>query len=518
MPDDPMLTLVTPLISAVVIALFLRRQGNLAAGVSVAAAGIVCLLSIKLIWGGGPEEGHVTYKWMHLGALKMNLGYLWNSNTATMLFVVSFVGFWIHIFSLGYMHDDEGKARFFGGLSIFMFSMLGIVLADNLFMIFIFWELVGFSSYMLIAHYHKTDEASQACKKAFIVNRVGDLGFLLGIILTFWSLGTVDLGELKAIAAQHPEKVTHALGLLLMCGFIGKSAQFPLHVWLPDAMAGPTPVSALIHAATMVAAGIYFLIRVDFLFTPQVLDLIMWLGAGMALYAGVCALTQRDIKKILAYSTLSQLGYMTAAFGLGYPGIALFHLTTHAFFKALMFLGSGSVIHACHHEQDIFRMGGLARRMPITTLTFGIGVLAISGFPFLSGFFSKDAILVAARLGDFPAFLILMVSACLTCFYMGRLYWIAFFGKANSDKASNARETSIVMWLPLVVLAALSIVGGYANAPYMGELFKAFGGSLLNGSRVQFMSKATRRPTRCSTSSGPQPGSSAWAEAVFFTG
>mgnify|MGYP002820826769 FL=1 len=386
--------LVTPLISAALIALFLRRQGNLAAGVSVAAAGILCVLSLQLIFGNGAES--IAYKWLEIGSLRIDMGFLWNHETATMLFVVAFVGFWIHVFSLGYMNDDESKARYFGGLSIFMFSMLGIVFADNLFMIFIFWELVGFSSYMLIAHYHKTDEASNACKKAFIVNRIGDLGFVLGILVTYWSLGTASLEELQTIATQHPDKVTTAIGLLLMCGFLGKSAQFPLHVWLPDAMAGPTPVSALIHAATMVAAGIYFLIRVQFLITADVLNTIAWLGAAMALYAGICALTQKDIKKILAYSTLSQLGFMSAAFGLGYPGIALFHLTTHAFFKALMFLGSGSVIYGCHHEQNIFKMGGLSKRMPITTLTFGIGVLAISGFPFLSGFFSKDAILIAA--------------------------------------------------------------------------------------------------------------------------
>ena len=295
--DPSMLTiLVTPLISAALVALFLRRQGNLAAGVSVAAAGILCVLSLQLIFGNGAES--IAYKWIEIGSLRIDMGFLWNHETATMLFVVAFVGFWIHVFSLGYMNDDESKARYFGGLSIFMFSMLGIVFADNLFMIFIFWELVGFSSYMLIAHYHKTYEASNACKKAFIVNRIGDLGFVLGILVTYWSLGTASLEELQTIATQHPDKVTTAIGLLLMCGFLGKSAQFPLHVWLPDAMAGPTPVSALIHAATMVAAGIYFLIRVQFLITADVLNTIAWLGATMALYAGICALTQKDIKKI----------------------------------------------------------------------------------------------------------------------------------------------------------------------------------------------------------------------------
>ncbi len=470
--------LVIPLISAVIIALFLRKRGEAASLVSVAAAGFLCILSLKLIFGGGPAADHVAYRWMEIGSMRIDMGFLWDANTATMLFVVAFVGFLIHIFSLGYMHDDEAKARFFGGLSIFMFSMLGIVFADNLFMIFIFWELVGFSSYMLIAHYHKTEEASQACKKAFIVNRIGDLGFVLGIILTYWTLGTANITELQGLAEANPDKVTNTLGLLLMCGFLGKSAQFPLHVWLPDAMAGPTPVSALIHAATMVAAGVYFLIRVQFLISADVMTVIAWLGAAMALYAGICALTQRDIKKILAYSTLSQLGYMAAAFGLGYPGIALFHLTTHAFFKALMFLGSGSVIYGCHHEQDIFKMGGLSKKMPITTATFGIGVLAISGFPFLSGFFSKDAILIAANLGNQPIFVLLMVAAFLTSFYMGRLFWITFFGTPNSDHAEHAKETPGLMWAPLVVLAILSAVGGSEHVPFIKELFHAFEGSL----------------------------------------
>ena len=259
-----------------------------------------------------------------------------------------------------------------------MFSMLGITLADNLIMIFVFWELVGFSSYLLIAHYYSTEDAAQASKKAFIVNRIGDFGFLIGIVLTYWTFSTVHLAELADLANFDPSLVTTAICLALACGFIGKSAQFPLHAWLPDAMAGPTPVSAPIHAATMVAAGIYLLLRIEFPLTAQALALIALLGAwGWGFMLGFCALVQRDIKKILAYSTLSY--HMAAAFGLGMPGIALFHLMTHAFFKALMFLGSRSVIHACHHEQDVFKYGGLRKRMPITAYTFLIGVLAISG-------------------------------------------------------------------------------------------------------------------------------------------
>jgi NADH-quinone oxidoreductase subunit L len=246
-----------------------------------------------------------------------------------------------------------------------------------------------------------------------------------------------------------------------MCGFIGKSAQFPLHVWLPDAMAGPTPVSALIHAATMVAAGVYFLIRIDFLFPQEVLTLITYLGASVAVYAGFCAYGQNDIKKILAYSTLSQLGYMAAAFGLGFPGVALFHLITHAFFKALLFLGAGSVIHGCHHEQDIFKMGGLLKKMPITAITFLIGTCALCGVYGLSGFFSKDAILIAGGLGNTPIFYLLTLGALMTAGYMGRLFWIAFLGEPKSDEASHAKESPLTMLLPLIVLAVLSIAGGW---------------------------------------------------------
>ena len=251
------------------------------------------------------------------------------------------------------------------------------------------------------------------------------------------------------------------IGAFLMCGFIGKSAQFPLHVWLPDAMAGPTPVSALIHAATMVAAGVYFLIRIDFLFTPDVLNFIAWLGTVVAVYAGFCAYAQNDIKRVLAYSTLSQLGYMAAAFGLGFPGIALFHLITHAFFKALLFLGAGSVIHGCHHEQDIFKMGGLLKRMPITSITFAIGLLALCGFYLSAGYFSKDAILIAGELVNPPIFYLLTAGAFLTAGYMGRLFWIAFLGEPKSDAASHAHESPLTMLIPLILLAVLSVVGGF---------------------------------------------------------
>ncbi len=450
-----------PLLSAAVTLLFLRKNGNLASLLSVSTAGGILVLALGLIFSDNPDALAWDTTWFAMGGWELRFGFLIDAPAKLLLFIVAFVGFLIHVFSLGYMADDSARSRYFGGLSIFMFSMLGITLADNLVMIFVFWELVGFSSYLLIAHYFKTDEAAKASRKAFIVNRVGDFGFLIGIVLTYWTYGTVNLSELADLADFSPSLATTGLCLALACGFIGKSAQFPLHVWLPDAMAGPTPVSALIHAATMVAAGVYLLLRIDFLFTEEALGLIAFLGAAMGLYAGFCALVQRDIKKILAYSTLSQLGYMAAAFGLGAPGVALFHLTTHAFFKALMFLGSGSVIHACHHEQDIFNYGGLRKRMPITALTFLIGVLAISGVNFLSGYFSKDAILLWAYNFNMPIFVILYAGAILTSIYMFRLYFITFEGKARSKYAEDAKENSLLMTGPLIVLAVFSIFGGY---------------------------------------------------------
>ena len=450
-----------PLLSAAVTLLFLRKNGNLASLLSVSTAGGILVLALGLIFSDNPDALSWDTTWFAMGGWELRFGFLIDSPAKLLLFIVAFVGFLIHVFSLGYMADDPARPRYFGGLSIFMFSMLGITLADNLVMIFVFWELVGFSSYLLIAHYFKTDEAAKASRKAFIVNRVGDFGFLIGIVLTYWTYGTVNLSELADLADFSPSLATTGLCLALACGFIGKSAQFPLHVWLPDAMAGPTPVSALIHAATMVAAGVYLLLRIDFLFTEEALGLIAFLGAAMGLYAGFCALVQRDVKKILAYSTLSQLGYMAAAFGLGAPGVALFHLTTHAFFKALMFLGSGSVIHACHHEQDIFNYGGLRKRMPITALTFLIGVLAISGVNFLSGYFSKDAILLWAYNFNMPIFVILYAGAILTSIYMFRLYFITFEGKARSKYAEDAKENSFLMTGPLIVLAVFSVFGGY---------------------------------------------------------
>jgi NADH-quinone oxidoreductase subunit L len=484
MPQHAVLVLLLPLASAAIIALFLRRAGTLAAGVSTLVA--TAIAAIALILALHNERFEVSQEWLRLGDYSLSLGFKFDDLAALMLVIVGVVGLCVHVFSLGYMHDDAAKARFFGGLSIFMFSMIGIVLADNLFMMFIFWELVGFSSYSLINHWHDRASASDAAKKAFIVNRVGDFGFLLGIIACYYAFGTVNLTELGGkVAAGAP--VASCIPLLLFCGAIGKSAQLPLQVWLPDAMEGPTPVSALIHAATMVAAGIYMLCRINVLMVPEALTVIMWVGTATALYAALCAIVQSDIKKVLAYSTLSQLGYMVAAFGLGSlatthegdasghavliatgVGAAMFHLTTHAFFKALMFLGSGSVIHGCHHEQDIFKMGGLKKKMPLTFWTFTIGVAAISGVPFLAGFFSKDAILYLALSKSLPVFVVLAFTAVLTAFYMVRVWKLTFLGTARSDQAAHAHEGGITLTLPLVVLALLSIVGGYtARYPHV---------------------------------------------------
>jgi NADH-quinone oxidoreductase subunit L len=477
MLQHAILVLIIPLVSAAVIALFLRRAGGIAAAVSVLAATAIAAISIILAVHG--ERFESAFEWLRLGNFSLSLGVKFDDLAALMLAIVGIVGLCVHVFSLGYMHDDTAKARFFGGLSIFMFSMIGIVLADNLFMMFIFWELVGFSSWLLINHWHERQSASDASKKAFIVNRVGDFGFLLGIIACYYAFGTVNLTEL-ATKVQGGAVVASFIPLLLFCGAVGKSAQLPLQVWLPDAMEGPTPVSALIHAATMVAAGIYMLCRINVLMVPEALTVIMWIGSATALYAALCAIVQSDIKKVLAYSTLSQLGYMVAAFGLGSlasthdmggtshevllaagVGAAMFHLTTHAFFKALMFLGSGSVIHGCHHEQDIFKMGGLAKKMPLTFWTFTIGVLAIIGMPFLAGFFSKDAILYLAMTKNTPVFAVLAFTAVLTAFYMVRLWKLTFLGAPRSKDADHAHEGGITLTLPLIVLAVLSIIGGY---------------------------------------------------------
>ena len=450
-----------PLGAALFIALFLRRAGAVAAWLSTGVAFAIAALALRLLTAApGDTRWHVELA--KLGDISLGFGYLLDANARLMLFVVSFVAAWIHLFSVGYMQEDSARGRFFGGLSIFMFSILGIVVADNLLMTFIFWELVGFSSYMLIAHYFDKDFAAAASKKAFITNRIGDLGFILGIAMCLSLYGTLDFAALKDHAAA-AKSIPVAVGALLMCGFLGKSAQFPLHVWLTDAMAGPTPVSALIHAATMVAAGVYFMARVSFLLAPEVLQFIAISGAGMAALAGLCALAQTDIKKSLAYSTLAHLGIMGCALGLGHPELALMHMAMHAFFKATLFLGAGSVIHGCHHEQDMLKMGGLLKKMPLTAATFIAATLSNCAVPFLAGWYSKDAIIEAAwHDGHLAIFAFLSLAALATCLYSGRMIRLVFLGEANSEDAAHAHESPWTMTLPLVVLGLVySVAGGF---------------------------------------------------------
>ncbi len=473
--------LIEPLAAAALIALFLRRRGTIAAWLATIVAALICFRALKNGFSDVRFATHI--EWLRFGDFSLSLGVKYDDLAALMLCIVGIVGLCVHVFSLGYLHEDGAKARYFGGLSIFMFSMIGIVLADNLFMMFIFWELVGFSSWLLINHWHEKAAPAAASKKAFIANRVGDFGFLLGIIWCYYANGSVNFADL-----EKSHIASTAIPLLLFCGAVGKSAQLPLQVWLPDAMEGPTPVSALIHAATMVAAGIYMLCRINVLMVPQALEVIMWIGVATALYAALCAIVQRDIKKVLAYSTLSQLGYMVAAFGLGSlggegaehtviaagVGAAMFHLTTHAFFKALMFLGSGSVIHGCHHEQDIFKMGGLMKKMPLTGITFTIGVAAIAGLPLFSGFFSKDAILHLAQEKNTAVFALLVLTAVLTSFYMTRMWKLVFFGTPRSHEAEEAHEGGLTLTLPLVLLAALAIFAGYTTHEGTGIIYGGF--------------------------------------------
>jgi len=469
----PWLILTAPLASALLSLVWLRRHHGLAAFVSISACAIAFLVALLIFLDHSLLPS--PWKWLDIQgeySLRVEIGWLVDPWTRLMLLIVTGVGLLVHIFSLGYMAGDESRGRYFGELSLFMFSMLGIVIANNFVMLFMFWELVGLSSYLLIGYWFERPAAALAAKKAFIVNRIGDFGFMLGI-LYFWSTtGTVKFTELAAqpLIGQEPQFLT-MLGVLLFCGCIGKSAMFPLHVWLPDAMEGPTPVSALIHAATMVAAGVYMLARIFFILKlcPGALDVIAYVGGFTALFAALIATQQNDIKRILAYSTLSQLGYMVMAVGCSAPDVALFHLTTHAFFKALLFLAAGAVIYALHHEQDIWRMGGLARKIPLTFATFLVGTLALTGCPGLSGFFSKDEIIAVAQQTHPLLYWSSLLTALLTSFYMFRLVVVAFTGSARSEAAEKPHVPGFVMTVPLIILALFSAVGGFIGLQkYLG--------------------------------------------------
>jgi len=460
----PWFVLLLPLASAALITLFTRRWKNVSSAISIAAVlgsfFCSCAIFAKLDISA-PE-----FTWIDIrGVFNVPIGFVLDDLSRLMLLVVSAVGSLIHIYSLGYMRDDEGKSRYFAALSLFMFAMLGIVLANNFVMLFIFWELVGFTSYVLIGHWYERDSAAEAAKKAFLTTRVGDFGFMIGILMVWMATGSVVFDDIVA----HVSKITSNPGyltiaaLLIFCGAVGKSAQFPLHVWLPDAMEGPTPVSALIHAATMVAAGVYLLVRVAFLIqaSQTALLVISWIGTITALLGALMATQQSDIKRILAYSTISQLGYMVMAVGLVSNEAAIFHLFTHAFFKALLFLAAGSIIVSLHHEQDIWKMGGLAPKLKITFATFSVGALALIGCPPFSGFFSKDAILALAYEHNRSIFAVGLTTAFLTAFYVSRAVVVVFFGKPRSDVARAGTESPLVMTGPLLVLTLFALVAGF---------------------------------------------------------
>ena len=469
----------------------LPRQGD---WIAIIAIGVSAVLSYSIYQQAiaAYEEGQPFFhnvgqiEWLSFSdpvtgeETSWKLGFWIDSLTAIMVMMVSFVSFLIHVFSVGYMKGEDNYSRYFGYFGIFSFSMLLLVLTDNLFILYCCWELVGVSSFLLIGFFINKDSAAAAAKKAFVTNRVGDLGFGIGLYLIYSNLHTFSYMEVfeRIQAGELSGGLQTVIALCLFCGAIGKSAQFPLHIWLPDAMEGPTPVSALIHAATMVAAGVYMVGRLYPVFTPTALIVVAYIGAFTALMAATIAITQFDIKRVLAFSTLSQLGYMVAALGVGAYTAGLFHLITHAFFKALLFLCSGSVILALHHKQDMRSMGGLARKTPITFFCMTVGTIAIAGVPFFSGFYSKDMILGGALAFGMEnphhmiLFLALLVAAGITAFYMFRLIFMTFTGAPRDHHAfEHAKESPAVMCVPLLILAALAFGSGWEDRG-LGGFFK----------------------------------------------
>jgi NADH-quinone oxidoreductase subunit L len=459
-----------PLLGTAVNAIFGGAIGRRAHWIAVPAVALSFLSACALfgrVWHGATWTGDL-FPWISAGTFKTAVTAQVDQLSAVMLLIVTGVGFLIHLYSIGYMHDDPGYPRFFTYMNLFVFSMVMLVLAGNFLLLYVFWEGVGLCSYLLIGFWHERKSAADAGKKAFIVNRVGDFGFGLGIMLIWVTFGTVNYGEVfaKADASIGVETYT-AIALLLFMGATGKSAQLPLHTWLPDAMEGPTPVSALIHAATMVTAGVYMVARCHKLFemAPVTLEVVAWVGALTAVFAATIGLVQTDIKRVLAYSTISQLGYMFVGVGVGAYAAGIFHLVTHAFFKALLFLGAGSVIHGLQGEQDLKKMGALAPRMLITTVTFLVGALGLSGVPPFAGFFSKDEILAATfHTGHRAVWALLVIGALMTAFYTFRLVFLAFFGapRMSQDVAHHVHESPAVMTVPLILLALLTMVAGLA--------------------------------------------------------
>ena len=464
---------ILPLAGFAITAVIGRRLGKQAHWIPVLAVFAVWLIAMATAYssltGAAPfgehGYGHSLFTWIPAGAFVVDVGFFVDNLTACLLIVVTTIGLLVHVYSIGYMRHDSGYWRFFAYLNLFMFSMLLLVLASNFLVVFVAWELVGLSSYLLIGFWYKKRSAGLAAKKAFIVNRVGDVGFALGIMLIFVSLQTLDIQDVIHRVGTLPQTTVVFISLLIFAGAMGKSAQFPLHVWLPDAMEGPTPVSALIHAATMVNAGVYLIARSNPIFAqaPEVMVVVAAIGIFTAILAASIAMTQTDIKRVLAYSTLSQLGYMFAALGVGAWTAAIFHLMAHGFFKGLLFLGSGSVIHSVHEEQDMRNMGGLSKKIPITYATMLIGSLAIAGIPPLAGFFSKDDILGESfKLGFLWVWAVGFIVAGLTAFYMFRLMGMTFWGAFRGPKAiwDKIHESPAVMTIPLILLAVPSLLLG----------------------------------------------------------
>ena len=474
----------SPLFGAIIAGLFGRKIGRASAHwvtiIGVAIAFLLSLLVLRhhVLNGAEPYNGTV-YTWMVVEGIRLEVGFLIDNLTAVMITTVTFVSLMVHIYTIGYMHDDDGYQRFFSYIALFTFAMLMLVMSNNFLQLFFGWEGVGLVSYLLIGFWYKRESATFASLKAFLVNRVGDFGFLLGIAAVLMTFNSLDYADVFAAAPLHAKGVIQIIPgvewslmtvtcILLFIGAMGKSAQVPLHVWLPDSMEGPTPISALIHAATMVTAGIFMVARMSPLFelSETALSFVLVIGSITALFMGFLGIVQNDIKRVVAYSTLSQLGYMTVALGVSAYSAAIFHLMTHAFFKALLFLGAGSVIIAMHHEQDIRKMGGLWKYMPITWFTFLLGTLALIGTPGFAGFYSKDSILEAVHFSHIAgagfAYFSVMLGVFVTSFYSFRLYFIVFHGQERMDHHTqeHLHETPAVVTVPLILLAIPSVVIG----------------------------------------------------------
>ncbi len=495
MIDYIYLTVVFPLIGFLINGFFGRKIKNekIVGAIGSAAVGLAFIVAlgafIQTLGLPTEERRHVVelFTWLNIGGLNVSFAYLVDQLSLTMALIVTGVGFLIHVYSIGYMHGDKAFWKFFAYLNLFIFMMMNLIMGDNFVVLFLGWEGVGLCSYLLIGFwYDKNFEKGtvpQAAKKAFIANRVGDFGFLLGMFLIYMTFDSLNFADVfsKAEFAPVGEMTFSLIALFLFIGATGKSAQIPLYVWLPDAMAGPTPVSALIHAATMVTAGVYMVARASIIFAsaPAIMTVVAIVGMLTAFFAATIGLVQNDIKKVLAYSTVSQLGYMFLALGVGAFTAGIFHVMTHAFFKALLFLGAGSVIHAMHEDQDIRNYGGLKKYMPVTYMTFLLAALAISGFPGFSGFFSKDEILWKSFAnGNFFYWFIGAFTAILTAFYMFRLVSLTFFGEERFGKDKHPHESPKVMTVPLMVLAVLSVIGGFVGVP---EIFSGKHGNLFEG-------------------------------------